>query len=359
MITLLIIVGVVAIGGFVFMQQATFGQLPTGKRLERIQKSPQYKNGSFQNSSDTPVQTEDFTVWNMIKAYWNKPNGEPPAPIPFVKTNLKTLLYNQPTVVWFGHSSYLLQINGLRILADPVFSGSASPVPFTVKSYAGTDEYGVDDFPELDVVLISHDHFDHLDYETIVKLKDKTKRFVTSLGVGAHLERWGVEPSRITELDWYETTPLTTEMSLTATPARHFSGRSFTRGQSLWSSFVLKTPQHSIFLGGDSGYDTHFKSIGEQFGPFDLAILEAGQYNAYWKYIHMMPEETVQASLDLKAKVLLPVHWGKFTLALHTWNDPIRRVVSEANKQSVKVTTPMIGEPVLVDSLYPQQQWWQ
>jgi L-ascorbate metabolism protein UlaG (beta-lactamase superfamily) len=242
---------------------------------------------------------------------------------------------------------------------DPVFSGNASPSSFFAKAFAGANTYGVDDMPAtIEAVLLTHDHYDHLDYKTILRLKDRTNHFYTSLGVGAHLEFWGVEPGRITELDWWERCNIG-DMSLTATPARHFSGRSLKRGGAIWSSFVLKGPGYNLFLGGDSGYEEHFKTIGERFGPFDLAILECGQYGQNWPYIHMMPEQTVTAAQDLRAKTLLPVHWAKFTLSLHPWDEPIRRVTAAAAKAGLPLTTPRIGEPVIVNGHYPADAWWE
>jgi L-ascorbate metabolism protein UlaG (beta-lactamase superfamily) len=228
-----------------------------------------------------------------------------------------------------------------------------------VKAFAGTDVYGVKDMPNIDVLLLTHDHYDHLDYRTIRQLRPKVRQFYTSLGVGEHLEYWGVDPKKITELDWWETKDAAPGVSFTATPARHFSGRSLTRGQTLWSSFVLKIYGYSLFLGGDSGYEQHFKVIGETYGPFDIAMLESGQYGKHWPYIHMFPEETVMAAQDLGTKVLMPVHWGKFTLALHPWNEPIRRIVRAAADKGLKLTTPRIGEPVVLGTEMPEGDWWE
>lgn len=355
----LLVIGVLALGVYFFMQTEVFGAQPTAARLARIEKSPNYKNGSFQNLSVTPIQSEKFSFWRLLLKYFNAPKtSEPSQPLPSIKTDIKMLSGDQLTLVWFGHSSYFLKVDGKNILVDPVFSGNASPVSFFTSNFPGSNVYGVNDFPELDMVLITHDHYDHLDYKTILQLKSKTKLFCTSLGVGAHLERWGVPAEKIVEFDWWEGKQIFDGMELTATPARHFSGRSFTRGKSLWSSFVLKTQNNKLFLGGDSGYDTHFKTIGDKFGAFDLALLECGQYNEDWPYIHMMPEQVVDAAKDLQAKVLMPVHWAKFKLSLHTWKEPIERVIKSAQEKNVKTTTPMIGQPVVIDSNYPQAEWW-
>ena len=361
MFIVLIVVAVLGISTWLFMRQAAFGEDPSGERLERIKKSIHYKNGSFQNLYDTPMLSADASYPKLLFSFFlGKPkNTEPDIVIPSVQTDLKSLNEETPVIVWFGHSSYLIRINGKSFLMDPVLSGNASPVSFFGKSYPGSDVYSTEDFPELDGVIISHDHYDHLDYKTIVKLKDKVKHFYTALGVGAHLAHWGVEESKITEFDWWEAADLGDSMKITSTPARHFSGRGFGRGKSLWSSYVLQTPSHRIYLGGDSGYDDHFKEIGDKLGPFDIAFLECGQYNVQWPFIHMMPEQTVQASLDLKAKVLMPVHWGKFTLAVHPWNESIERATKAADSLNVKLTTPKIGEPIIIDKHYPSGKWWR
>jgi L-ascorbate metabolism protein UlaG (beta-lactamase superfamily) len=353
-----IIIGLVLIGGYLFMQQPVFGEDPSGKFLQRITQSKHYNDGAFQNIQETSVMHPDGSYFKLIKEAINKPSTTVPSKVlPSVKNNLKALV-DEPSVVWFGHSSYMISIQQKRFLIDPVFSGYASPVPIFGKSFQGSDIYTVDDFPMLDAIFITHDHYDHLDYKTISKFIPKVKHFYVALGVGSHLRSWGVDERNITELDWWETVKLNQDISLTATPARHFSGRGFKRGKTLWVSYVLKTCTHNFYLGGDSGYSTSFKEIGDAYGPFDLALLECGQYNTMWPQIHMMPEEVVQASIDLKAKRFMPVHWGKFVLANHPWNEPIIRVTKEAARLQVPVVTPRIGEIVSLDSLAVSQPWW-
>ncbi len=355
----LLIVVCLLIAGFLFMQMPVFGKNPSGERLKRIEKSPNYKDGAFQNLTLTEVTLKSASFIGLMKDFINKPASSAPIQaLPSVKTDLKNLQADKPMIVWFGHSSYFIKSKGKTILVDPVLSGNASPVSLFGKSFPGTDVYKVDDFPPIDLVIITHDHYDHLDYKTISGLIPKTSKFCTPLGVGAHLEHWGVSPSSIVELDWWEGTKLDADIELIATPARHFSGRGLQRGKTLWTSYVLKLDGYSIALGGDSGYEDHFKKIGATYGPFDLAILEAGQYGKDWPYIHMMPEQTVQAAKDLGAKVLFPVHWGKFALAYHAWNEPIQRVLKSAAEGQLKITTPRIGEPIVLDSLYNQQTWW-
>ena len=362
LLTLLSIVAVLAVAVFLFLKLDSFGEEPSGARQERIEKSPNYKNGSFQNLTNTPVSREGASFFKMAAMFFfgKDANAEPSSPLPSVITNLKTQPSEKPTFTYFGHSSYLIQAEGRNILMDPVFSERTSPVQFAgTKAFPGTNVYHLKDMPHIDFVFLSHDHYDHMDYETLKSLAGTSTRFVVPLGVGAHLERWGIAPDHITELDWWEGVEFAKGLKLTATPARHFSGRNFTRGKSLWASYVLDMPGYKVFLGGDSGYEKHFAEIGEKFGPFDLVILECGQYNEMWPYIHMMPEQTVQAAIDLGGKVLWPVHWGKFALALHAWNEPALRVSKKAQEMRVKLTTPRIGEQVILGKNLPNQNWWE
>lgn len=341
------------------MSFKTTGKLPSGKHLEQLKKSPNYKKGAFQNLSPTQMKPDEVSYWKMSKEFFKKhPEVKPAVKLPFVKTDL-TQLNNEPVIIWFGHSSYLLRINNKNFLIDPVFSGNAAPLSFMIKAFKGSNEYKVEDMPAIDYLILTHDHYDHLDFKTIRKLKNKVSNIICSLGISSHLKHWGIDKKIITELDWWESTQLDTDIELTAAPARHFSGRGLKRGQTLWSSFILKTATHNLYLGGDSGYDKHFKEIGNKYGPFDLAILETGQYNTMWPLIHMMPEETVQAAIDLKAKALLPVHWGKFSLAMHPWNEPIKRVIAKAATIDLKVHTPMIGEPLFLNRDFESKNWWE
>jgi L-ascorbate metabolism protein UlaG (beta-lactamase superfamily) len=336
------------------------GKIPSGKHLQRLKQSPNYKNGAFQNLSPTPMKPEGVSYWKMTKEFFKKhPGTAPSVKLPFVKTDLKKLYSLQPVIIWFGHSSYLLRIEGKNFLIDPVFSGNAAPVSFMVKAFPGSNEYKVDDMPVIDFLILTHDHYDHLDYKTIRKLKNKVGKIYCSLGISSHLKHWGVDENKITEMDWWESQQLDSNIQITAAPARHFSGRGIKRAQTLWSSFILKTSTHNLYLGGDSGYDSHFKEIGKKYGPFDLAILESGQYNKMWPFIHMMPEETVQAAVDLKAKALLAVHWGKFTLAMHPWNEPIKRVIQKAKELNVPVMTPKIGELLILKATNINSNWWE
>jgi L-ascorbate metabolism protein UlaG (beta-lactamase superfamily) len=275
-----------------------------------------------------------------------------------VKTSLTTLQSQTPLIIWFGHSSYLIHCKGFNILVDPVFCGHAAPFSFMVKAFKGADAYTAADMPPIDALILTHNHYDHFDTQTLQRLQPKIKEYYAPLGAGSLLEKYRIAARPVDQLDWWETRKLAAGIQLTATPARHFSGRGLKRNGSLWASFVLELFGFKVFLGGDSGYDTHFKDIGDKYGPFDIALLECGQYNTSWPFIHMMPEETVRAAMDLQAKTLMPVHWGKFALANHPWNEPIQRLAKKADELQLAITTPRIGEPVIVPEHYPHTPWW-
>jgi L-ascorbate metabolism protein UlaG (beta-lactamase superfamily) len=337
--------------------------MPSGERLAKVQKSPHYKNGSFQNRSVTPSLAEGYSTTKVFYDFFftKYPQTIPVAQIPTTKTDLRTLPSEEDMLVWMGHSSYYFQLAGKRFLVDPVLSGNASPIPNSNRAFEGTDVYTPDDLPEIDYLLISHDHYDHLDYITIKALRSKVKQVICGLGVGQHFEYWGYDPAKIKELDWFEDLSLENNIRLRTHSARHFSGRSFKRNTSLWLSYIILTPDFKMYLGGDSGYDTHFKEIGQQFGSIDLAILENGQYNKAWQYIHCLPEETLQAAVDVKAKRFLPVHSSKFKLAHHTWFEPLEQVYSlNQATHRIPMLTPIIGQKVLLtDTTQQFDAWWK
>jgi L-ascorbate metabolism protein UlaG (beta-lactamase superfamily) len=341
-----------------------FGASSNGKRLERMEASPNYSDGSFQNTLETTMSHPDRSIFTaMKKFFFGDENRTPKSDIPIVKTDLSLHKSNDTGLVitWLGHSSVLINIEGKTILTDPVFSERPSPVPFIgPKQFNKELPLSIKDMPEIDIVLISHDHYDHLDYGAIPKLNKKTKLFIVPLGVAAHLIRWGIPEGKIIEHDWWESDNYADGLEITSTPARHFSGRGFMSGNStLWTSWVIKSKSHKIFFGGDSGYFPGFKTIGEKYGPFDLVMLESGAYSKYWPYIHMMPEETVQAGIDLKGEILMPIHWGKFNLSIHPWTEPIERLLKEAKNKNVKVATPLIGDSFYIKAEIPQSKWWR
>ncbi|WP_132051907.1 MBL fold metallo-hydrolase [Pseudocnuella soli] len=361
MILLVSIVLIMVVAALIFMQHPKFGAAPKGKRLERMQASRHYKDGAFVNRSHTSALTEGHSMTKvMFNFFFGKgPNTTPQGAIPSVRTDLKNLPAGD-WLFWFGHSSYFIQTDGLKILVDPVFSGNASPMPGTTRSFKGTDVYTAADMPFVDYLLISHDHYDHLDYETILELKGKVGKVICGLGVGAHLERWGFAPESIIEMDWDTDVALANGSKLFGHTTRHFSGRGLKRNGTLWMSYLLQTPTRKIYIGGDGGYDGHFKNIGAQHGTIDLAILENGQYNEAWKAIHFLPGENLQAAKELNAKRLMPVHSGKFSLALHDWDEPLKEMARLNDQFGLPLVTPKIGEAVnLNDTAQQFSQWWK
>lgn len=344
------------------MQQSKFGKLPSGKRFERIKESPNYKNGAFRNRSLTPVFSNGASYLSISKEmlFGKKERVTPTDGLPSIKTDLLHLDANKDILIWFGHSSYFIQTDGKRILVDPVFSGYASPFSFSIKAFKGTSPYTTDDIPDIDYLFITHDHWDHLDYETCLKLKSRIRKVVCGLGVGAHLEYWGFNADSIVEMDWNEQANLDPGFVVHALPARHFSGRGIQRNQTLWASFLFQTPTLKLFLGGDGGYDTHFAEIGKKFGPIDLAILENGQYNTNWRYIHLLPDDLLKAFYDLNAKRLFTVHSSRFALSNHSWDEPLTKVAARCKELNIPLITPMIGEEAnLKDSTQTFTEWWQ
>lgn len=354
----IVILGIVA---FFVLRQPQFGKAPSGQRLERIKQSPNYKAGKFQNKFLTRLLPEGYTMVGEVYRTFFKSNPRkfPTDSIPSIKTDLLSLPIDTNILVWFGHSSYFMQVDGKRILVDPVLSGSASPFSFGVKSFEGTDIYTVDDIPDIDYLLISHDHFDHLDYKTLMALKPKINTIICGLGVGEHFEYWGFDMHRIIEKDWDETVDVGENFKIHTTTARHGSGRGMRTDNTLWLSFIIDAPTLKIYAGGDSGYEKHFAAIGKQFGPFDLAILDNGQYGEDWfSSIHMPPKFTLEAAKDLRAKRLLPVHAAKFVLSRHPWDEPMEKIM--ALSKETPLVMPMIGEVVrLDDTTQVFQQWWR
>jgi len=358
-----LVISVVLTGiAFVYMRQPKFGKLPAGERLAGIEKSARYKSGSFHNVIEKPTIAEGYSILGEIykTLFAENPRVQPVDAIPSIKIDLQHLPPDSNMVVWFGHSSVFIQADGKTFLLDPVFSGTASPLPGSVKAFKGSDIYKAADMPMIDYLLISHDHYDHLDYETILALKDKVKHVVCGLGVGAHFEYWGYPAAKIIEKDWYEKVTLEPKVTIYTNPTHHESGRGLTSSQSLWMSYLIQTPSMKIYYSGDGGYDTHFAEIGKKFGPVDLAILENGQYDNAWHSVHLLPEETLKVAQDVKAKRFLPVHNSKFVLAKHAWDEPLVKLTEINQRYKLNIATPMIGEMLnLNDTNQTFKQWWK
>ena len=346
-IGIVVIAAIVLLAVVLFMKQPSFGRLPQGERLERIKHSPNYRDGEFKNQHETVLMTSNGGRAKAILNFLFKKddNLRPTQEIPVIKTDLRKIDPEKNAIVWFGHSSYLMQIDRKRILVDPVFC-VASPVSFVNKPFKGTDAYKPEDMPDIDYLVVTHDHWDHLDYQTIMQLKERVRKVICPLGVGEHFEYWGFEKDRIVELDWSEDGTLDTGFNIHCLPARHFSGRGLKANQSLWASFLLESPSLKIYIGGDGGYDTHFADIGKRFRDIDLAILENGQYNEGWKYIHLMPQYMEQAVKDLNPKKVLTVHHLKYALAKHPWDEPTKNALKMKKDLDCEVLIPQIGEVV-------------
>ncbi|MDR2410976.1 MAG: MBL fold metallo-hydrolase [Bacteroidales bacterium] len=356
-----LIIAIIIVGVIIFIHQPKFGSTPKGERKERIEHSPNYRDGKFQNLSHTPQIILDEGLFTALTDFFfTKTERKPEKPIPADKIDLYSLDIKEDILVWFGHSSCFVQLKGKRILIDPVFSQAASPLFFINKPFKGTDIYSATDIPDIDYLIITHDHWDHLDYPTIKTLKSRIKQVICPLGAGAHFERWRFNKENIIEMDWEEKAVLSPEFELYCLPARHFSGRGFNLKQSLWASFLLKTSDFTLYIGGDGGYDTHFADIGNRFGEIDLALLENGQYNEKWRYIHMLPEQTLKAGKDLRAKTVFPVHNSKFALGQHAWDEPLRTLTQLHHDNDFRLITPKIGQIVyLKDTLQLFEHWWE
>ncbi len=363
--TLILVVIMLAgsVAGFVSLfSMIEFGKLPDGERLARIQASPNWRDGKFHNETATPMYTNgksfSSVLWDFL--FVKHSDTKPERALPVVKTDLTSLKSDEDVVIWLGHSSWFIQLDGHKILIDPVFSSYAAPFSFMNKAFSGDYPWQAADMPEIDYLIISHDHWDHLDYPTLTALKPKVKQIVTALGVGSHLEAWGFAPAIIHELDWHENMAAADTLTIHVLPARHFSGRGLTANKTLWASFMFVTPRRKIFYSGDSGYGPHFKNIGAQFGPVDFAILENGQYNPAWQNIHMLPEETAAAAADLHAKVMLPGHAGRFSMSNHPWYEPWKRIAAASKAKLYRLLTPEMGEVVKMND--PEQRflpWWE
>jgi len=314
----------------------------------------------YMNQIHTDVSFKSKDIIGLITDYFKmKSKLRPVKNLPIVLSNKNN--ESLDSVTWFGHSASLLKIEGKTLLLDPMFGDASSPFPmFTSKRYSGSFSIEREDFQEIDAIIISHNHYDHLNYKSIMQLKDRAKHFYVPTGVAQYLIKWGVSPSKISEHNWWDEITFD-NIKLVCAPARHFSGRSMTdRDCSLWCSWLILGQETKVFFSGDSGYAPHFKEIGDKYGPFDLTLMECGQYDPRWSAIHMLPEETVQAHIDVNGELLLPIHWGAFTLALHAWSDPIERVTKEAQRLGVKIATPQIGESITLKSTdYPRYAWWQ
>ncbi len=348
-------------GGMLFLRTEAFGALPEGQDLARILRSAHQTGGVFRNLEPAPVLAggQNFAV-SLVRWLFRRTERPVPAqPLPVRRPDFGSL--EGDVLVWLGHSSFYLQLAGRRLLIDPVFSGYASPVFFANKAFPGPAPCTAADLPPIDCLLISHDHWDHLDYPSIMALRPKIGQTVCGLGTGAHLRRWGFDRERVHEADWGESLDILPGLRIHLTSSRHFSGRSLgNHDRALWCGFVLETARRRILFSGDGGYGRHFQDIGRRFGSFDLVLLDTGQYNANWPTVHMFPEEAVRAAEDLRAKAFLPAHVGRFCLSVHSWDEPFVRCAKACEGRDCRLVTPVMGEPLrLEENLSAGSRWWE
>ncbi|GLW10951.1 Zn-dependent hydrolase [Microtetraspora sp. NBRC 13810] len=341
---------------------ASLGAAPSGARARRVRRSPQFDGEAFRNPVPGAVIPHGTGKRVLRQLLFDDDHRAPRGTVPVVRPSTGPagpLTTGGLHVTWMGHSTALVEIEGRRVLFDPVWSDRCSPSALAGPRRVHPVPLPIERLPHIDAVVISHDHYDHLDRATVRTLtRTRSVPFLVPLGVGAHLERWGVPRSRIVELDWEEDATVG-GLRFTATAARHFSGRAFARNQTLWSSWVVAGQRRRVFYTGDSGYFDGYAEIGRAHGPFDLTLIQIGAYSAAWPDIHMTPEEAVEAHLDLRGDVLLPVHWGTFKLSVHPWSEPVDRLWTEAKARDVRLVVPRPGERISADDPPPVDGWWQ
>ena len=338
-----------------------FGGKITPEDLARYQESKNWRDGRFHNLEQT-----DFgvSIWRIPRIIFKQMTGrkgrEPRKPLPFQPFDEKHFSSTtKAQFIWYGHSAMFARIRQQNILIDPMLAYDTTPIaPFKTRRFSRNTIDLIDQFPEIDLLLLTHDHYDHLDHASITKLMGKTKRYFVALGLKRHLLRWGVAPELVTEFDWWDSREVE-GIEITFTPTRHFSGRGLRdRMKSLWGGWSFRTGDEAIWFSGDGGYGTHFKEIGARLGPFDMAFLECGQYNMDWHPIHLFPDESVQAALDAGVRKAMPVHWGGFALSYaHSWKEPAEEFVKAAQAAGLDYMTPPIGKVFTADSK-EQTFWW-
>jgi L-ascorbate metabolism protein UlaG (beta-lactamase superfamily) len=336
------------------------GQKPAGERLDRISQSPNYN--AEKNRFANALRVQDPQLWSVLKAYIKgAANTTPDGPLPMFDATLDVLAKapaDNLRITWLGHATLLIEVDGARFLTDPVWAKRASPFSFMGPARFHEPPVAIEALPALDGVIISHDHYDHLDAAAIRALAPRVPRFYVPLGVGAHLEYWGVPPEKITELDWWDERTIK-GVRLVATPSRHFSGRSVTdKNATLWASWAFVGPTKRAWFSGDTGMSPDFATIGQRLGPFDVTMVESGAYNHHWADVHLGPEQALQVHQAVRGRLMMPIHWGTFDLALHGWTEPVERLMVAAKAANVALAIPIPGQSVESTTPPLLARWW-
>lgn len=361
-----ILIILVLIIGILFLNiSPQFGGKVSKEQKVFYEQTGHYQDGIWINKEEIQMEMNLHSIGAMFREILNPdPNFVPEGDVKVEKISpqsLSNFTDSLTRITWLGHSSFIVETGGKIILLDPVFGKYAAPHPLLGRARFNSEmSINIDELPKIDAVIISHDHYDHLDYTSIDQLREKVDHFFVPLGVGNHLRRWKINEERITELDWWQEEAYK-NLKIVLTPSRHMSGRGLTdQSATLWGSWIIQNDYANIYFSGDGGYGDHFKEIGSKYGPFDIGLMECGQYNKLWADVHMMPEQTVQAAMDIDAAMMVPIHWGSFALATHSWTDPVERVTAAAKENNMPIATPRIGAPIIlsepVDSY--NEQWW-
>lgn len=359
----LVVCLLVFVAGYVILSQSPFGGAVSGERLERVQANAQYRGDAFVNvEPQAPFELSNVGTF-ISESFFYDEIRVPPSDIPVISVDSNALQLAQEPILkafWIGHASVYVEIDGIRVLIDPVFSEYASPFDIGPKRFH-PPPIALEDLPKIDAVVISHDHYDHLDLKTITHLAKNGTLFFVPLGVGAHLEVWRIPSGQIKEFEWWQS-EMVGNVKIISTPSRHYSGRGLGDYKAtLWSSWSVIGPQHRFFYSGDTGYSTLFKEIGKRFGPFDIGFIKVGAYGPGqgWIDIHMDPEHAVKVHQDIQGKRMFPVHWGTFNLGYHDWDEPIKRTIAAAEKEQIDLVTPQIGEMVWANQSFDSKSWWE
>lgn len=340
-----------------------FGGSVTAQLKDDYARSIHWKNDKFENLEETNMSLSFWEIPELLyKQFCMKNDRIPKNDISLIPFDNEAFLKDgeKAKFAWYGHSALILRTGGKTILIDPMLGSNASPIaPYKTSRFTKGTLDVIDDFPEIDILLLSHDHYDHLDYDSIQKLKGKVGQYYVALGIKRHLVEWGIEANLIVEFDWWQSDTVD-DLEITFTPSRHFSGRGIRdRSQSLWGGWVIRSSHAKIWFSGDGGYGAHFKEIANRLGPFDFGFMECGQYNEKWRPIHMFPEESVQAALDGQVAMAMPVHWAGFTLAQHSWTEPAEIFYQTALEKGLKTVFPKIGEVISIDADTDTHCWWR